>query len=371
MVDHLKEQVRLASQNVSSATMKADKLRIKYDRVLSVSKSHGLEIQDEDRDDSENTHSLVQQLREEVEEMKSREAEARIDAEVSRATAALIISNGGELKVENMVLPMETEDNDEGLDESEDGAQLASELLCISGRIDKKEEMVKKVILEKQCMEAMKSHFEGALQNLQAEVETLAVEREELLSVVDCVTDDKEAQSQTKSRIATLEKRIAELRKNESDHKKRLRLRELAEKRVRKLEQEIHADKQKKAELQRKMKEESADHRKDKKSARLEAARLTKDSTRLKLELQKVKSAAERQALVLKRKTAELMNNHKRQPLNGRKRRNRCSGSKPRGPHPKVSAGFRSRVPSRNGSDKKPNCRTRDIAGRGVEGIHD
>ncbi|KAL3939667.1 MAG: hypothetical protein SGBAC_005644 [Bacillariaceae sp.] len=337
VVDHLKEQIRLASQNVLNATMKADKLKIKYCRVLSVSKSHGLEIQDEDRDGSENTLSLVQQLREEVEETKTREAEARVDAEVSRATAALIISNGGELKVENMVLPLETEDNEEGLDESEDGAQLASELLCISGTIDKKEEMVKKAILEKQCMEAMKSHFEGALQNLQAEVETLSVEREELLSVVDCVTDDKAAQSQTKSRIVTLEKRIAELRKNESDHKKSLRLRELAEKRVRQLELEIHTDKQKKAELQRKLKEESADHRKDKKSARLEAARLMKDSNRLKLELQKVKSAAERQALVLKRKTAELMNNHKRQPLDGRKRRNKSSGSKPHGPHPKIS----------------------------------
>ncbi|CAJ1963161.1 unnamed protein product [Cylindrotheca closterium] len=339
MVDHLKEQVRSASKDVLNATAKADQYKIKHDELLSLCKNQGLKIDDEDNTaDTEKTLSLVHQLREEVEEWKAREAEARINAEVSRVTAASILSSGGELKIENIVLPMDTEDdNDEELEESDDGAHLASELLCISGSIDKKEEMVKKAMLEKQCMEAMKSHFEGALHHLQTEVETLSAEREELLSVVDCITDDNAAQSQMQSRIAALENRIADLNKNADDHKKSLRLRELAEKRVSKLEQEIQADKQKKAELQRKLKEESVERRKDKKSARLEATRLMKDSNRLKLELQKVKSAAERQAQVLKRKTAELVNNHKRQQLNSRKRRNRNSDNKSSDPHSEVS----------------------------------
>lgn len=334
MVEHLREQVRNASKDVLEASLKADQYKIQYDRVLSVSKSQGVEIEDESPEENEKMFSLVQQLREEVEEWKAREAEARINAEVSRVTAASIISSGGDLKIENLILPMETEENDDEDDESEEGAQLASELLCLSGTIDKKEEMVKKALLEKQCMEAMKSHFEGALQSLQTEVETLSAEREELLSVVDCITDDKTAQSQMKDRIAKLEKRIAELQNNANDHKKSLRLRELAEKRVRTLEQEIQADKQKKAELQRKLKEESAERRREKKKARLEATRLMKDSNRLKLELQKVKMAAERQALVLKRKTEEIVNNHKRQHENSRKSRSR---GRSQGPEPTVS----------------------------------
>eukprot|EP00980_Cylindrotheca_fusiformis_P026043 scaffold15265_cov73-Cylindrotheca_fusiformis.AAC.1 len=74
--------------------------------------------------------------------------------------------------------------------------------------------------MEKQCMEAMKSHFEEALHTLQAEVDTLSTEREDLQAIVESIPDDKDSTTQMMNRINALEKRIGDLKRKGSEHKK-------------------------------------------------------------------------------------------------------------------------------------------------------
>ena len=320
-VEHLKEQVTRSTQDALEVSLQADRSKLQFEELKSFAKTKGVELTTSPQHPEGNVDtslSIVEKLREEVAEWKAREAEARIDAEVARVTAASVIkTGGGDLpSVEDVIL--QTIDSDQQSDnediESEEKALLAAELLTVNGSIEQKEEIFKKALLEKQCMEAMKSHFEGVLESLQSEVETLSAEREDLLARVDDAPDDDKASSgQMKTRIRNLEDRIAELQAKSREHKKSLRLREMAEKRVAKLELDIQNDKKRKADLQKRLKEESSERRKDKKNARLEAARLMKDSQRLKCELQKVKASAERQAMVLRRKSAELANKQKRQ----------------------------------------------------------
>lgn len=310
-LDHSHEQLTRSAQDALKATLLADQSRLLCEEVVALAKSKGIELESSTNKKSEfpstgdgGSPLIVEQLRLEIEEWKSREAEARVDAEVARVTAASISSNGGDFAAELFVSPSDDEQEEEIASEQE--AQLTSELLTVNGSISQKEEIIKKALVERQCIEAMKSHFEGALQSLQSEVETLSAEREDLYAIVESIPGDSASTIQMKNRINALEKRIGCLQKKADEHKKSLRLREMAEQRVSKLELEIQHDKKRKAELQKKLKEESAERRKDRKEAKLEAARLLKDSNRLKFELQKVKAVSERQAMVLRRKTSEL-----------------------------------------------------------------
>ncbi|MGA0853112.1 MAG: hypothetical protein ACO3QQ_07080, partial [Candidatus Nanopelagicaceae bacterium] len=77
------------------------------------------------------------------------------------------------------------------------------------------------------------------------------------------------------------------------------------EKKCARLTTEISLDKRRRADLQKKLKEASNEIRSEKKAAKQNAARMMKDSQRLKAELNKIKSAAEKQVVVLKRKIDE------------------------------------------------------------------
>jgi hypothetical protein len=79
-------------------------------------------------------------------------------------------------------------------------------------------------------------------------------------------------------------------------------MKEEAEKKCARLTAEIAQDKRRRADLQKKLKEASNEIRAEKKAAQQNAAKMMKDSRKLKLELSKIKNAAEKQAVVLKRK---------------------------------------------------------------------
>jgi hypothetical protein len=352
-LDRFQDQVKRSAQDALEATLQADHSKLQYEEIIALAKTKGVELASMYKASGGTTMtdggsaSLIQQLRHEISEWKLKEAEARTDAEIARATATSIISTtSGDYLTAEMLVPPTGDDQDEEEEKAnEQEALLASELLSVNGSIAKKEEIVKKALLEKQRIEAMKFHFEGALQNLQTEVETLSVERENLFAIVESIPEDKAGTTLMKSRINALEKRIEELQKKASEHQKSLRLRELAEKRVNKLELEIRNDKKRKAELQKKLKEESVERRKDKKAAKLQASRLLKDSNRLKFELQKVKSAAERQAMVLRRKTTALLNKQKHQhQVEQRKRKHVANGGKLPSTSTRTSFGRRSEI---------------------------
>jgi hypothetical protein len=354
-LDCFQDQVRRSTQDALEATLQADHTKLQYEEILALAKTKGVELASTHKARGETTMtdggsaSLIQQLRHEISELKLREAEARTDAKIARATVTSVVSttSGDHLTAEMLVSPTGDDQDEEEEKDNEQEALLTSELLSVNGSIAMKEEIVKKALLEKQSFEAMKFHFEGALQNLQTEVETLSAERENLFAIVESVPEDKAGTTQMKSRINALEKLIEELQKKASEHKKSLRLRELAEKRVNKLEDEIRNDKKRKAELQKKLKEESVERRKDKKAAKLQASRLLKDSNRLKFELQKVKSAAERQAMVLRQKTTALLNKQKHQhQVEQRKRKYVASDDKLPSTSTRTSFGRRSEISS-------------------------
>lgn len=326
----LQEQASHAAQDLLQASLSSDRLRLQLQEALDVAAKNGVEIQPAmlslglDDSHSARTMSLVEELRAEVGSWKAREAEARLDAEVARATAASVISQGGNLQaVEESILDIHEEtENLESLEAClQDESSLAAELQSVNGNIEKKEEIVRKSILERQCLEALKSKFEEALQSLQDEVDTISSEKKELEAIVESGTRNNPETAQMRRRIKALEKRITDLRSKANEHQKSLRLREMAERRCSKLEAEISQDKKRKAELQRRLKEESMERRRDKQNAKLQAARLIKDSQKLKHELQKVKMAADRQSMVLRRKTTELNNKLKRQAVQKRKQK--------------------------------------------------
>ena len=326
----LQEQASHAAQDLLQASLSSDRLRLQLQEAVDVAAKNGVEIQPAmlslglDDSHSARTMSLVEELRAEVGSWKAREAEARLDAEVARATAASVISQGGDLQaVEESILDIHEEtENLESLEAcQQDESSLAAELQSVNGNIEKKEEIVRKTILERQCLEALKSKFEEALQSLQDEVETISSEKKELEAIVESGSRNNPETAQMCRRIKALEKRITDLRSKANEHQKSLRLREMAERRCSKLEAEISQDKKRKADLQRRLKEESMERRRDKQNAKLQAARLIKDSQKLKHELQKVKMAADRQSLVLRRKTTELNNKLKRQAMQKRKQK--------------------------------------------------
>ena len=320
-VDRLQEQIQRSAQDALQSSLRSDRIHLQYEELLAKAQQGGIELAETKPD-----LSLVQKLRQEIAEWKQRESDALIDAEVARATAAAVVSADGNVSEENLILLDTASEEDEEAN-AEATAQLTTELLCLSGDIDTKEEIVRKALLESQLIEKMKSNFESALQTLQMDVEKLSTERDNLLAIVDSVPDEKGPASQMKSRIKILEKKINSLKSKAAEHQKSLRLREMAETRAQKLEQEIKEDKKRKAELQKKLKEESKEHQKEKKHAKLQAAKMLKDSQNLKLELQKVKMAAERQATVLRQKTTELLKKQKRERAASKKKRNKNSES--------------------------------------------
>jgi hypothetical protein len=327
-VEHLNGQVRVSSQDALESSLRADKANLLLEEITGLAEARDIVLPSSSQCTS-HSFPLVKKLRGELSDLKAREAEARVDTEIARATAATVIRIGeGDLStVEDFILQQGTDDlNRKRIDEdmtSKEEVLIAKELLAVNGSIEKKEEIVKKALLEKKCIEDLRSHFEGALQNLQSEVETLSKERGDLMAIVDSIPGSKASTIQMRNRIKLLETRMSELRSKASDHKKSLRLREIAEKKVTKLETEIRHDKKRKADLQKRLKEESAERKKDKMTAKTQAARLMKDSQRLKYELHKVKAAADKQAMVLRRKTTELLNKQKRQHAAEQRKRKR------------------------------------------------
>jgi len=214
----------------------------------------------------------------------------------------------------------------------------------MSGTIEEKEAMVAQMNRERDCMETLHSHFEGAMKRLQDEVQVLTSERETLLAQMEeqsaSTTStggrsrrnkakkngaDDPAKQKLRERVGDLEQRIRELRRKESEHAKSLRMKEQAERRCAKLAADIANDKKRRAELQRKLKESSKERRDEKMEAQKNAAKMMRDRQKLQRELSKVKDAAARQARVLKQKAVEALRKQKREAEMQRKRSNAAS----------------------------------------------
>ena len=158
-------------------------------------------------------------------------------------------------------------------------------------------------------------HLQNSLRMLKSEMDELNTEKTQLVEQMNknmedntrrkCKTAVNPVTKRLREQIKSLEHRISELNQKANEHHKSLRMKAEAEKKCARLTAEIAADKRRRADLQKKLKEASNEIRAEKKAAQQNAARMMKDSRKLKLELSKIKNAAEKQAVVLKRKIDE------------------------------------------------------------------
>ncbi len=305
------------------ALLKADKWQIKYESLLSNIKNNGISTLDSECNDSESDSlQLVDAMRKEIICLKEQISEAGIDAEVSRATAAAMLNGKGDSTVAETMAIVDTDHIDDDDHFYDNTRKLSAELIAMSGSIEQKEIIFQQVNQQHESLDALRSHFEGALQALQVEVDVLSSEKEMLVSKMKGEKGSKKGDNVggLKQRISVLEDRIKELKQKAADHTNALRLREQAEQKVKKLEAEINEDKRKRAELQRKLKEECVERRNERKEAKINAAKYLRDSNRIKHELAKVKQSAARQEMVLKRKAEQALMKQQRLEEQSKKR---------------------------------------------------
>jgi myosin heavy subunit len=304
----LKERGQDHANQVLEASVRADKWQMKFDSILRMASEQGVVFPD--MKENENV-DIVSQLRRDLIDCKAELAEARTDAAVARATAGAIISGRVDFddiqEMKSSVVDMMNEGVED--DNDEDGKdQLTTELSAVSNIIEQKEAMVAKITKERVCRDNLQFHLENSLKLLQTEVESLTSERDELLTKMSFSNEhrrkgkaDDPTMKKLRSEIYRLEERIKELNEKANDHTKSMKARDEAERKCAALMAEIAEDKKRRATLQKKLKEASVEMRAEKKTAHQKALKMMKDTQKLKLEMNKIKVAAEKQASVLKR----------------------------------------------------------------------
>jgi chromosome segregation ATPase len=309
--DLLKERIKSHSEEVLEASLRADKWQAKFERAVEMAEQHGVDLSD--KIDIGDAESIVNQLRNQLSEAKTELLEARADAAMARATAGAVIAGKGDLESMSENLSVEMPALEE--DESSDRDNITNELSAVSGTIEQKEAMLQQMLKERSCRETIQIHLQNSLRMLQTEVEDLTTEKSQLMLQMNqnmedssrrkCKTEVNPVTKRLREQIKSLESRINELKQKASEHQKSIRMKEEAEKKCARLTAEIAQDKRRRADLQKKLKEASNEIRAEKKAAQQNAARMMRDSQKLKIELHKIKSAAEKQAVVLKRKIDE------------------------------------------------------------------
>jgi len=340
-IDLLKGRAQNHGQEVLEASLRADKWQTKSEVIARLAVEQGVALPEDMGDDScEN--GIVSELRNQLVEFKAELLEARTEAAVARATAGAVIAGNGDLTgIEETimnseeVMAMEASPSKEA--QVQDNEELTTELSSVSATIEQKEAMVMQMNKERACMDNLQHHFENSLKVLQTEVDALTSERDELTVKLTTnngkggsVSDTQQRRTRKvndpvtkrlRDQISKLESRIEDLKLKASEHKKSLKMKEEAQKKCERLQADIAADKRRRADLQRKLKEASVEMRAEKKAAQQKAARMMRDSQKLKIELTKMKSAAHKQAAVLKRKIDQASAKEKARAELARKRR--------------------------------------------------
>ncbi|EJK44296.1 hypothetical protein THAOC_37176, partial [Thalassiosira oceanica] len=279
-------------------------------------------------------------LRGELEGCRAELREARTEAAVARAVSGAVLSSGGngdDLAPSDVVAAAAEAEEDGGDGTSE---RITSELSAVCATIEQKEAIVAAMARERACRDGLQQHFEASLRGLQQEVDGLTAERDALEArIAASAADHARAQQPSqrrkrgaaaasdpvarrlKEQVAQLERRISDLKSKAAQHRSAIKMKDEAERKCVRLMAEIADDKRRRADLQRKLKEASQERREERNAAKKDAARMMKDSSRLKIELQKMRSAASKQAAVLKRKIDQAAARERQRKELERKRR--------------------------------------------------
>ena len=337
-IDLLKSRAKTHADEVLEASLRADKWQMKYESLQKLAQSQGLDMSGLKEGGEDDATNLVSQLRNQLAECKSDLLDSRTETVVARATAGALLAAGSKTTDDlggNIHDLVSSEEGnllkileDEG--ESIPNEQLTMELSEVSSSIEQKEAIVLQMEKERACRDQLQLNFESSLKLLMTEVDALTAERDELMIKMSSSNSEKESNASTnqqrrrkaannndprtkrlREQISKLEERISALNVKANEHKRIMRMKEEAEKKCNRLLAEIADDKRRRADLQRKLKESSVERRAEQKDAKQKAAKMMKDSQRLKIELAKMKNAAAKQALVLKRKIDQANANEK------------------------------------------------------------
>ncbi|RLN97974.1 hypothetical protein BBJ28_00005606, partial [Nothophytophthora sp. Chile5] len=203
---------------------------------------------------------------------------------------------------------------------------LRSELANLSDVILEKEKIMQELASSPSLassdtgvrLASLTNSYEQKIVLLEKEVDVLTAERRELArkmrqtqgkpSSADTVSEDNRSQS----KLQKLQSQLQVAKEAGKECKRLAALWKAGSLKISTLQQEITAMKRQKAALQRKLKEEAQQHRKDKREQELKILQLKRQQQHKKYELQKLTALHSKQNNVLKRKTEEVVTANKR-----------------------------------------------------------
>uniref|UniRef100_A0A8C9TS50 Kinesin family member 4 n=1 Tax=Scleropages formosus TaxID=113540 RepID=A0A8C9TS50_SCLFO len=194
-------------------------------------------------------------------------------------------------------------------------AQMSKELIELNKVLALKEAFVRKMCQNDSHLEPMQTEHQENMKGLQAAVNSLQKEKEELILALHSAKKDSnqaKLSEQRRKRLQELEGQITDLKKKLMEQSKLLKLKETSLRNVAKLNQEIQAMKMQRVQLMRQMKEDSEKFRQWKQKKDKEVLQLKEKDRKRQYEMLKLERDFQKQASVLRRKTEEAAAANKR-----------------------------------------------------------
>uniref|UniRef100_A0A668AN50 Kinesin family member 4 n=1 Tax=Myripristis murdjan TaxID=586833 RepID=A0A668AN50_9TELE len=194
-------------------------------------------------------------------------------------------------------------------------AQLSKELIELNKVLALKEAFVKKMCQNDSQLEPMQTEHQKNMHTLQAAVDSLQKEKEDLVLALQSAkkdTNQAKLSEQRRKRLQELEGQLVDMKKKLLEQSKLLKLKESSARNVTKLMQEIQAMKAQRVQLMRQMKEDSDKFRLWKSKKDKEVLQLKEKDRKRQYELIKLERDFQKQANVLRRKTEEAAAANKR-----------------------------------------------------------
>ncbi|MEQ2262663.1 hypothetical protein XENORESO_018659, partial [Xenotaenia resolanae] len=194
-------------------------------------------------------------------------------------------------------------------------AQLSKELIELNKVLSLKEAFVRKMCENDSQLEPMQSEHQKNVQTLQAAVDSLQTEKEELVLALQSAkkdTNQAKLSEQRRKRLQELEAQLVDMKKKLLDQSKLLKLKESSVQKVSKLMQEIQAMKTQRTQLMKQMREDADKYRQWKNKKDREVLQLKEKDRKRQYELLKLERDFQKQANVLRRKTEEAAAANKR-----------------------------------------------------------
>ncbi|XP_030217032.1 kinesin family member 4 isoform X3 [Gadus morhua] len=194
-------------------------------------------------------------------------------------------------------------------------AQMSKELMELNKVLALKEAFVKKMCQNDSQLEPMQSEHQHNMHSLQASVDSLLKEKEDLVLALQSAKKDTQhakLSEQRRKRLQELEGQLVEMKKKMTEQSKLLKLKESSVRGVSKLMSEIQSMKSQRVQLMRQLKEDTEKFRVWKSQKDKEVLQLKEKDRKRQYEIMKLERDFQKQANVLRRKTEEAAAANKR-----------------------------------------------------------